>query len=162
MLIWIIITVIIGKNTRTVPSGKYLNMYICNTHQSPIHPHIHSLLFNQIINYIFLLSNTVLKYLIIQKKLSMFTLEPEATISSSVDIATVVTTWSCPYSIWTGRSCLFSWPSWLMSHTTHVQSQEPLTRYQLHWSNATHVTKSEKLHLAYNCATQTQVLYGRI
>jgi len=68
--------------------------------------------------------------------------EPEMAISNSVAIATQVMGKSWPSNVWNGLGCtLFEFE---ISHTTEVQSLEPLIIYHPQESNARHVTISDK------------------
>jgi len=77
--------------------------------------------------------------------------EPETAMSSSVAIATQVTGRSWPRSVWNGFGfVLFELDT---SHTTEVQSLEPLIMYHPHESNAKHVTtsrKTKKVRILFN------------
>lgn len=68
--------------------------------------------------------------------------EPETARSSSVAMATHMTGKSWPSSVWNGLGfVLFAFDT---SHTTEVQSLEPLIMYHPQVSKATQVTMSEK------------------
>lgn len=74
--------------------------------------------------------------------------EPEIAMSNSVAIATQVIGKSWPSSVWNGLGfVLFEFET---SHTTEVQSLEPLIIYHPQESNAKHVTTSEKITIYTN------------